>query len=87
AAFELVRHVPITIPHVGGVLAYLLAAAAYWAILWALFWRGRSAALTIGLAHVVLWLVINLGMDLSAWVRHKEAAMRAAMPPPAAAPQ
>ncbi|MBC7834453.1 MAG: zinc ribbon domain-containing protein [Phycisphaerales bacterium] len=71
AAFELLRHMAIPVPRVGGVIAHLLGAAAYWALVWGLFARGRTIAAMIGLCHVVLWLILRMGMDLTAWVATK----------------
>lgn len=68
AAFELiVAALPPALGAFGRFAALPVGAAAYWLIVWLLFNKTRTVALVIMLAQVILWVVVQLGMTLSAW--------------------
>lgn len=51
------------------LLAYPLAAAAYFGVLTLLFKRTQSVTALLALFHAVLWLLVQLGVALEAWSR------------------
>jgi len=70
AVFELITAaLPPLIGTAGKYLGAPLGAAAYWAIVMVLFKKDRTVALVITLAQVILWVVVQLGMELSGWYR------------------
>ncbi|MBX3357387.1 MAG: hypothetical protein KF745_03065 [Phycisphaeraceae bacterium] len=69
SAFELAFQLSLRIPAVGVWAAFVIGPAAYWVLIWALFRKSRTITTLIVLCHVVLWLIIQLGMQLSAMVQ------------------
>ena len=70
AVFELITTMlPPLIGTAGKFLGVPLGAAAYWGIVMVLFDKDRTVALVITLAQVILWVVVQLGMELSGWYK------------------
>lgn len=68
AVFELVLHlVGLTPYRLVAVLAWPLAGAAYWLVVWLLFNKTKTVALVIVLAQVILWVLVRLGMEIATW--------------------
>jgi hypothetical protein len=58
------------------LLMYPIAVAAYWGLIMFLFRKPRVIATTVLVAHVVLWLAVKAGMELSAYVESAPPAAR-----------
>jgi len=75
AVFELVLHLVGMTPYrLVSILAWPLAGAAYWLVVWLLFNKTKTVALVIVLAQVILWVLVRLGMEIAGW---REAALAA----------
>lgn len=68
AVFELVLHLVGMTPYtLVSILAWPLAGAAYWLVVWLLFNKTKTVALVIVLAQVILWVLVRLGMEIAGW--------------------
>lgn len=56
------------------LLMYPIALATYWALIMLLFRKPRMVALHVLIAHFVLWVAVQLGMELTAYARSVPAA-------------
>lgn len=82
ALFQLLTRVHLPLGYIifSVGLPWLLALAAYWGSIMLLFKKDRGAATVVAIAHFCLWILLNLGMELSAWVG---SSIAASAPPPA----
>jgi hypothetical protein len=55
-------------PRLMALLMFLVAGAAYWALLMLLFGRSRMDALTVVVAHFILYFALAMASDLSSWL-------------------
>lgn len=70
AVFEAITTgLPLLLGTAGKFLGVPLGAVAYWGIVMFLFDKDRTVALVITLAQVILWVVVQLGMELSGWYK------------------
>lgn len=67
SVFELIVAALPPLGLLGKIVAFPLGGAAYWAIVWGLFDKTKTVALVITLAQVILWVVVQLGMELAGW--------------------
>jgi ribosomal protein S27AE len=69
ALFHLVVSLRIPIHEgVAVVLKWAVAMGVYYLAVWLLFKKDRAGAAVIALSHFVLWVLLQLGAELSAWV-------------------
>jgi len=70
---------PIPIAFVAMILVWGSAIATYFLVVWFLFKKDRFGAALIALAHFLMWMTLEMGAHLAAWVASGKAA---AIPPP-----
>lgn len=84
STFQLIRSISFgTYPTLLLLLMYPLALAAYWGLIMLLFRKPRMLATTVLVAHAVLWIAVQAGMELSSYVRSAPAVVTTTAPPPA----
>lgn len=66
------------------LLMYPVALAAYWGLVMFLFRKPRMTAVTVMVAHFVLWFAVELGMGLAGYVGRTTPSAAATTPPPPA---
>lgn len=59
---------PIPWPFVSSLIIWVAALGLYYALLWFLFKKDRYGTALIALSHFVLWLLLEAGASLAAWV-------------------
>jgi hypothetical protein len=55
------------------ILMYAAALAAYWGLVMLLFRKPRMVAVTVMVAHFLLWIAVTMGIELAKYVEHKRA--------------
>lgn len=83
AVFLLVANLPVTakmeagfVKTLAGAAVFLLAGGAYWVTFMFLFRKGRQPAALVMIVHAALWLLLNLGLWLSALAAAERAIVR-----------
>lgn len=65
---------PIPVAFLANLLVWAAALAAYFFTVWFFFKKDRFGAALIALAHFLMWLLLQLGTSLAAWVASGQAA-------------
>lgn len=78
AAFVLIIQTPNFGLHVwvAGGLRWIVAAAAYFGLLFVLFKRDRHESGVLAGSHAILWLLTSIGMHLAVWIKSVQPAVQ-----------